>query len=89
MSKENKLTSKEFACRIGYSDRQIRRWLSSGKLISRRNLGGRPYFLESDVEKFNHFMENNTDNASLDLTEEINNDHQSEQLSRTDLSRGI
>lgn len=77
MSKESKLTSKEFASRINYSERQIRRWLSSGKLISRRSLGGRPYFLESDVEKFNLFVENNTDNSSLDLTEEINNEYQS------------
>lgn len=47
-----KLTISEFARRVNYSRRQITRYIESGKLIPRRSLGGLPYFLESDVEKF-------------------------------------
>ena len=50
---QKRLTLKEFAKEVKYSDRQISRYIASGKLYPRRNLSGRCYFLLEDVEKFN------------------------------------
>ena len=47
-----KMNISEFAEAVGYSRRQITRYIEQGKIIPRRSLGGLPYFLESDVNKF-------------------------------------
>lgn len=64
---QRRLTLKEFAEQVNYSDRQITRYIAKGKLLPRRNLSGRYYFLQKDVDKFNTF--NAVDKAAiLDLT---------------------
>lgn len=64
---ERRLTLKEFAKLVRYSDRQISRYIASGRLLPRRNLSGRCYFIFEDVKKFNDFK--GIDNSSfLDLT---------------------
>lgn len=64
---QKRLTLKEFAKEVKYSDRQISRYISSGKLFPRRNLSGRCYFLLEDVEKFNSFIAID-ESSFLDLT---------------------
>lgn len=47
-----RLNISQFAREVGYSRRQITRYIETGKLLPRRTLGGLPYFLESDIQKF-------------------------------------
>lgn len=64
---QKRLTLKEFAKEVNYSERQISRYISSGKLFPRRNLSGRCYFLLDDVKKFNDFTAID-ESSFLDLT---------------------
>lgn len=51
-----KIDIEEFARRVNLSYQTIYRYVKSGKLVPRRTLGGRPYFLVGDVEIYNnHF----------------------------------
>lgn len=61
-----KMNISEFAKAVGYSRRQITRYIEQGKIIPRRSLGGLPYFLESDIKKFL----NHPSVETLDLTAE-------------------
>ena len=56
LNEENRrIDAQEFATLVGYSYRTIKRYQDAGKLVPRRSLGGKAYFLLSDVEKFkNH-----------------------------------
>lgn len=67
--KEKKLTLRQFSDKVGYSTRQISRYISQGKLIPKIGLNGRNYFTEDDVERFNKFFTNNKDFSVLSLTE--------------------
>ena len=50
-----KLNLEDFAKEVDVSYQTIYRYVKSGKLIPRRTLGGKPYFLMADVETFkNH-----------------------------------
>nr|DAT12545.1 MAG TPA: helix-turn-helix domain protein [Caudoviricetes sp.] len=75
---KNKLTLKQFSAEVGYSTRQLSRYIKSGKLFPRRWLNGRCYFLEEDIEKFNNFFQNVTNPAVLDLTLSENPDGEDE-----------
>ena len=48
-----KLTMERFAQEVGVSYRTIKRYIDAGKLLPRRSLGGKPYFLRGDVELYN------------------------------------
>lgn len=66
-----KINITEFAEKVNYSRRQITRYIQIGKLIPRRSLGGKPYFIESDIKKFLSYVLKNKDSSKpLDLTEE-------------------
>lgn len=44
-----KITMEHFAEYVGVSYRTIKRYIDAGKLLPRRSLGGKPYFLLGDV----------------------------------------
>lgn len=68
-----KLTLRKFAEEVGYSERQISRYITSGKLIPRRNLSGRHYFLIEDVDRFNSFTAiDKSDFLDLTASEKVN-----------------
>lgn len=48
----NKITMERFAELCGVSYRTIKRYIDAGKLLPRRSLGGKPYFLLGDVDTF-------------------------------------
>lgn len=51
-----KIDVEEFARRVELSYQTIYRYVKSGKLVPRRTLGGRAYFLIGDVDVFkNHY----------------------------------
>lgn len=56
LNDQNKrITMERFASLVGVSYRTIKRYVDAGKLLPRRTLGGKPYFLLRDVETFkNH-----------------------------------
>ena len=55
MDLNRKITLERFAKEVGLSCRTINRYVKAGKLVPRRTLGGKPYFLLIDVELFkNH-----------------------------------
>lgn len=47
-----KLNLEDFAKEVDVSYQTIYRYVKSGKLVPRRTLGGKPYFLTGDVETF-------------------------------------
>lgn len=50
-----KLSQEAFAEQVGVSYRSIYRYIKEGKLVPRKTLGGRVYFLMKDVETYlNH-----------------------------------
>lgn len=53
--KNHKITMERFAKLVGVTYRTIKRYIDAGKLLPRRTLGGKPYFLMGDVEVYrNH-----------------------------------
>ena len=48
----NQITMERFAELCGVSYRTIKRYIDAGKLLPRRSLGGKPYFLLGDVDTF-------------------------------------
>lgn len=50
--KNTKITMERFAESVGVSYRTIKRYIDAGKLLPRRSLGGKPYFLSGDVELY-------------------------------------
>lgn len=51
-----KISMEDFAAKVEVSYQTIYRYVKSGKLVPRRTLGGKPYFLLADVEAYrNHF----------------------------------
>ena len=52
---DRKIDAQDFANLVGISYRTLKRYQDSGKLIPRRTLGGKAYFLLCDVETYkNH-----------------------------------
>lgn len=51
--KNKKITMDRFASLVGVSYRTIKRYIDAGKLLPRRSLGGKPYFLLGDVDVYN------------------------------------
>ena len=51
--KNRRIDAQDFAELVHISYRTLKRYQDSGKLIPRRTLGGKAYFLLEDVEKFN------------------------------------
>ena len=47
-----RITIERFASLVGVSDRTIYRYINTGKLLPRRTLGGKPYFLIADVQLY-------------------------------------
>lgn len=66
--KDEKLTLKQFSEKVGYSTRQVSRYISQGRLIPRIGLNGRYYFTGTDVVEFNQFFVNKKELNILDLT---------------------
>lgn len=53
MSQEQvRMNVRRFAQLVGQSERQVYRWIKAKKLIPRRTPGGRPFFLQDDVDNF-------------------------------------
>lgn len=53
--KDIRIDAQDFASLVNISYRTLKRYQDAGKLIPRRTLGGKAYFLLSDVEKYkNH-----------------------------------
>lgn len=48
-----KISMERFAQEVGVSYQTIYRYVKKGQLVPRRTLGGKPYFLFSDIELFN------------------------------------
>lgn len=71
MQRNRKLTLQAFSEEVGYSCRQLNRFINAGKLIPRRTLGGRPFYLDKDIAAFIEFESKNSfkDDVCLDLTE--------------------
>lgn len=51
--KNTKITIERFAKLVNLSYRTIKRYMDTGKLVPRRSLGGKIYFLLGDVDLFN------------------------------------
>lgn len=53
--KDRRIDAQDFASLVGISYRTLKRYQDAGKLVPRRTLGGKAYFLLKDVEKYkNH-----------------------------------
>lgn len=52
INENSKITMECFAGLVGVSYRTIKRYIDAGKLIPRRSLGGKPYFLYGDVKVY-------------------------------------
>lgn len=50
--RNKKITMEHFAKLVGVSYRTIKRYIDAGRLLPRRSLGGKPYFLLGDVEVY-------------------------------------
>lgn len=51
----NRITMEKFAEAVGVTYRTIKRYIDAGKLLPRRTLGGKIYFLDSDIPLYlNH-----------------------------------
>lgn len=62
----NRITMDKFAQEVGVSYRTIKRYIDEGKLLPRRTLGGKIYFLDQDIELYlNH---NTSEPLILDRT---------------------
>lgn len=67
---DRRIDAQDFASLVGISYRTLKRYQDAGKLVPRRTLGGKAYFLQSDVAKY----KNHHSDEPLILAEVSNND---------------
>lgn len=65
----DRITMERFASLVKISYRTLKRYVDAGRLIPRRTLGGKPYFLLRDVETY----KNHTSQEPLILAEVSSN----------------
>ena len=70
INKDKRISIEGFARKVGVSYQTIYRYIKKGQLVPRRTLGGRIYFLLSDVDRF----KNHTSSEPLILNGEPAND---------------
>lgn len=83
---------KEFALRVGYSTRQLRRLIKQGKLKASKIPGGRKWIIEaSEVEEFKARMETGVKVISPNNFEKLKRKHfyQLSRVAKTILSEGL